>query len=353
MKKNISSIAASVLIIFSCSAQDDHIQVDVIEEIIVEERVFDGMSNFLPVISTSRDANLFMLSNRVNPPHINVVDSDGNLVHRFGSEGSGPGELEMVLHTGFDEQDNAVALDGGQLQFQRYISESEFSSYNSVLNEKGYSIRPLELIGCDDNWYFGIDKAGYEADPEAPTIAVMDASFNLERKLGSFDPYLKGNNDVLQSVVLQVDCKDELLYATHGKVPFIKKYDLKNDELISRIENMPDNFNLSPSFVSVAGGESWEEYLIDDQSFSSHIILQDDYIIHVFINSTKEFFETNDFRARHFYAALYDRQTEEYLGVTEIEGAVVGHTQNGHIIQLMDDNPENFVMRKIKLRIDE
>lgn len=271
---------------------------------------------------------------------------------RLGGEGSGPDELQSAFHAGFDKANNLIVKDIRQQLFKKFdLLNGETEQYSASLLKDGYYSGQHEMMNCGEDWFMGIYRMGTAPDSHTPAIAQFDRNFNVTNKIGSVHDYFKDEIDVHISPVIRVDCEQGIVYKTHHKLPFISIYNYEQDSLYKETEHIPDSFRLSSEFIEMAGGEDFQEYMINEQSLSAHLAFNDDYLFHIYLNETEDFYESHDYRDRAYHTAVYERGTYTYLTSIEMENALVGSTNSGSLIELADDDPENFTLRFLEIEL--
>lgn len=352
-----SLIIIPLLLVFCSKEYDNKISVEIIHEIKLESEATRQINRLYPNMTTSPDQEYLAISNITQPAHILLVDYDGHLIKRVGSQGRGPDEIERATNFGLSKSGTVVVEDKGQALIKEFHVQSDsVTSFDTPIKEDIY-ITSLNFTQCDDYWIIGIDHLadGFQATPEdgTPVIGVFDQEFNIVKTAGNYDSFMKGEQSIQQEPVISVDCNRDLAFTGHGKIPFIQIVDLKEDAVVGRIDSKPPSFMLSNEFIDMIEDISdYEEFLITEQSMTSHITHDEAHIIQTFFNETREYFESRDHRARDHYIAVYDRENLSFLGELQLEGAAMGSTNNGHIIELVDDDPENFTIRFLNVKTE-
>ncbi len=349
-------ITAALLYIASCTEApaDQQITPEIVKEITVDPQATRYINRLYPNMSTFPDSDYLAISNATEPANIILVDFEGKFVDRVGSQGRGPDELESARYFGISEQEHVIVYD----QQQGLIKEFDTTTDTVISNEadiQGHYITSLNLSPCNEKWLAAIDKLDGSAmgvpEQETPVIAVFDDQFQMTQTLGSYDPFFIGEGpDLHQEPLFSVDCESEVVYISHGKVPYIQKTDMAGDTITQRTTRMPKSFMLSEEFTSIVEDmASFEAFLINEQSVTSHITHTDEQLLLIWFNETEEFFQGRDYREREYHIAAFDRSDYTYYGEVKIEGAVMGSTSEGHIIELVDDDPDNFTVRFLEV----
>lgn len=76
----------------------------------------------------------------------------------------------------------------------------------------------------------------------------------------------------------------------------------------------------------------------------------DDLLIHTFYNSTADFYESRDLTDRNQYLAIYHKEDFTYYGEIEIDGLVMGSTNDGYIIELYEQDIDSITLRLLKIK---
>lgn len=346
---------AVIVLLHSCNnAEDNHISLQEVTTITVDEDVTRHFSNFFPITPTSPFDETLTLQNRESSPKLFVVDYEGNKLRKHGSYGSGPGELHRATLSGYDSSGNILVFDDMNMRFTRYYkSGDQASTYTFDYENTAFMISSYDpLHSCDDTWFLGIN--GESSESKNPVIAQLDNQMEIQELLGKTDAFFKnGEQDVQQTSVISVDCAAERIYTTHEKLPYIQVFNVHDQSKDKRITNKPSEFNLSNEITSfVQGMQAWQEYLITEQSSTHGLFHTEDYLIHVFWNATEAYFDTENFIDRNDYIAIYDRDNYSYIGQKEMEGAVTGITREGYLIEWIDDNPDNFELRLLNILVE-
>lgn len=353
----IHLIIAALLYTASCTggATDKQIKTEIVKEITVDPQATRYINRLYPNMSTFPDSDYLAISNATEPANIILVDFKGEFVERLGSQGRGPDELESARYFGISEQEQVVVYD----QNQGLIKEFDTVTDTVISNEadiQGHYITSLNLSPCNGKWLAAIDKLEGSTmgvpEQETPVIAVFDDQFQNTHTLGRYDPFFIGEGpDIQQEPLFSVDCGSGVVYTTHSKVPFIQKTDAATDKLMHRTSHKPASFRLSDDFISlIEDPVSFEAFLINEQSVTSHITHTDELLLLTWFNETEEFYQSRDYREREYHIAAFDRSDYTYYGEVKIEGAVMGSTSEGYLIELVDDDPDNFTVRFLEVR---
>jgi hypothetical protein len=194
------------------------------------------------------------------------------------------------------------------------------------------------LEQCGEYWYSGIQILGKQTYEQVPIVGVFDQEFALVDTIGGYDPFFAGRGDFMQEPVVSVDCSRGLIYTTHAKTPYIQVFSMDSPIRVHRTDMKPASFNLSELFSPMAGNSSDTfRFLANEQSTSLHVEQSEHHIYHVFRNEHDNDKTQRHFEDRDYYVAVYDIDTYEYLGETQIDGAVLGATKDGYLIVLKDE----------------
>jgi DNA-binding beta-propeller fold protein YncE len=168
------------------------------------------------------DGNLYVTD---TSQAVAVISPDGNLVRRWGQEGTGPGELSFVSLDPSDASDVhasiAVGPDG-----QVYVSES--GNYRiEVFSATGKYIRQFGSLGSAEGQFLApfdlaVDTVGnvYVVDDKGGTVSKFSSTGDFVWRIGGFsaeDPDLVGYEhlasvDTHGRVVMTNDDKGRILY---------------------------------------------------------------------------------------------------------------------------------------------
>ncbi|HLR90619.1 MAG TPA: hypothetical protein VK040_06650 [Balneolaceae bacterium] len=332
------------------------LQLEVVKEITLSPEVAEHLGNVVDRIPASPSEDLLALTNARSPIHIVVVDYNGDLVEVVGSEGRGPEELLWPRYFGFDQENNIVVYDNDLALFKVFKhSSGSVSSYSPP------SIQDMQIKGegyfegtCKDKWYILTSSFSGIIDDSTPIVGIFSKEFELLHTMGRYDPLFVERSEtrsVMRSPTLQTDCERKVLYTSHVKVPFIQVYSMNDQSLIHRTEAMPPSFKLSDTFVStVYDFAAHQEFRRDEQSTNMIVSHNEHYVITSFFNNTTEFIETRDSLTRNYFLAVYDRETYSFIGELPVEGTIAGTTRQGYLIEIIDDNPENFTIRFLDIQ---
>lgn len=221
-------------------------------------------------------------------------------------------------------------------------------------------IKSVDILNppCNGKWYVATQLLTNFADETMPTVAVFDENLNFVSSFGSYDPFFlekhPNTRSILQHVNINIDCERNRLYSTHVKVSFIQIYDTENYSLLNRTEIIPPSFNLSDTFIStVYDLEAYREFRRDEQSSNTEIFSTDQYIITSFFNNTTEYIDFQNFRDRDYYLAIYSIDDFSLIDELEVNGVIYGITRQGYLIEVLDDDPENFTIRFLDIQTSE
>jgi hypothetical protein len=334
----------TILFITGCSNSDEiggELKVSVVSEFELAESTQEYVGRMYPSVANNPKAEELAFSNYTSPIRIVITNYQGEYIETIGKEGRGPEEILSARFFGFDNQQNLVILDKVGGLFKKYNrTTGEVNSFIDPVKE-GIFVNSRNLQMCKDKWYLGVEMLNRSSDTNVPTIAVFDTVFNVVDTLGGYDPFFNGRKDVMQDPKISVDCGSRRIYTTHGKVPYIQVFSMDSKKRLGRTEVAPPSFMLSEEFVTmVTDSREWNRFLTEEQSLSLKIAYTDNYIYHVFRNEggvSNTFQQPKDLNERNHFVAVYDKESLEFLGETELPGAVLGSTKEGNLIVLSDE----------------
>src|SRR5690625_3853592 len=107
---------------------------------------------------------------------------------------------------------------------------------------------------------------------------------------------------------------------------------------------------LSNTFIStVYDMETYREFRRDEQSSNTKIFSNDQFIITSFFNNTTEFIENLNFLDRNYFLAAYSKNDFSFVDELKVAGAIYGINCLDYLIEIIDDNHENFTIRFLHL----
>jgi len=347
MTKSIKCITLlSVLIFSSCNNNQEGerslFDIDVQKKIELDSQASQYLYSLYPIASASSSEEIIALPNYRNPIGVTLIDYDGNYISHVGSEGRGPEEIQSARYIGLDYNDNVVINDKISALIKKYDrSDGNVHAFGNY-TEDGIDLTSRDMKQCDGQWVLTINHHEYAPSDTSSMIGVFDEEFQLLEMFGSFDPYLVGRKTILQDPILSADCKNRKLYTTHVKVPYIQIFDLDENSKVERIEHIPEHFKISDRFIDmIEAGEqmAYRKFLIEEQSMSLLLSQNDDFLMLLFRNDTEEFYETRNFLDREHFIAVYSLDDYSFLGERQIDGAPLGTTKEGFLINLVNDDP--------------
>jgi hypothetical protein len=322
------------------------------KEITLDEEATKHINQIYPIVSTSHNKEYIAISS-LRPVSVVQIDYNGNLVDHITSRGKGPSEIQSARFMGFDQNNNMVIYDKTLGAIKKFVKKRDTVITHKSPADSGISITSNHFKQCEGKWYLGImplDAFTSHSQDTSAITGIFDANFSLTTSLGRVDPYLQNHISVLQNPIIDVDCSKNRLFTSHYKIPFIQVYDINSFSKITRIDNMPPSFKLSNEFVPVVQNyREFREYLIEEQSISTFIAHTTDYILLAFKNETAAFYESREYTQRKHFLAVYSRKDFSLLGEIKIDGAPMGTTKEGYLISLIDDNPDNFVIKLLEI----
>lgn len=93
-----------------------------------------------------------------------------------------------------------------------------------------------------------------------------------------------------------------------------------------------------------------QEFRRDEQSTNRIVSHNEHYVITSFFNNTTEFIENLDFLDRNYFLAAYSKNDFSFVDELKVDGAIYGITRQGYLIEIIDDNPENFTIRFLDIQ---
>jgi len=306
-----------------------------------------------PIAISNGTESSLLFSNMRNPLALIETDLEGNLQKQIGSYGKGPAELSNARYFAYDEKDEIFIYDKA-LGLIKHFNSSHIDSYPSPISS-GFDIRAKTFVKCEDYWYAGIKVLSSEKKHD-PLIAQLDSNFNMVNKFGEYDKYFGNNKSILEEPVIYLSCEDSIIATSHGKLPYIKIYSMKNQKLIGKTEIIPEKFKLSEEFIDKINDQRvLKDYTVNKQSTTMFIGFNEELLFNIFKNTTNSFYEDRNPFANNYYIAAYNKTTFSYLGTASLEGVPIGITRKGKIIKLMSDNPDNYVINldKVVLKSDK
>ncbi len=348
----------SVLLFGSCIGDQNEghnrFKVEVQKNIELDGKSSQYLYSLYPIASASSTNELIALPNYRNPIGVTLVDYEGNFIEQIGSEGRGPNEILSARYIGLDNHDNVVINDKSSSLIKKFDrSERSVESYRNY-SDQGIDITSRDMKQCDGQWILSISHFEYTPSDTSSLIGIFDKEFQVLDMFGSFDPYLIDRKTILQDPITSIDCENGKLYSTHVKVPFIQIFDLDGFSKQERVEFIPPSFRLSDRFIEmidVGGQKEYQDFLIEEQSMSLLLAYTDNYLLHIFRNETELFFETRNFMDREHYVAVYSIEDYSFLGEVQLEGAPLGVTKEGYIINLVDDDPIHLELISVVMEL--
>lgn len=336
----------SVLLFSSCTnnqqAEHSLFDIEVIKKIELDDQASQYLYSLYPIASASVNDEIIALPNYRNPIGVTLIDYEGNYISHVGSEGRGPEEIQSARYIGLDYNNNVVINDKASALIKKYDSSDGTVHAFRNYTEDGFDLTSRDMKQCDNQWILSINHHEYAPSDTSTMIGILDDEFRFLEMFGSFDPYLLEKKTILQDPILSVDCESRELYTTHVKVPFIQIYDLDDHSKTGRIEQVPESFKLSDRFIDmIEAGEQmdYRRFLIEEQSVSLMLSQNDQFLMLLFRNDTEEFYETRNFIDREHFIAVYSLDDYSYLGEERIDGAPLGATKEGFLINLVNDDP--------------
>lgn len=347
MKKITSKLPFFIIVLvllIGCSEEKpEKLEIEVIKEFVLGDKAQEQLHHMhTNVISSTIDDEL-AFSNTSSPVNVIITDENGQFIEKIGEEGRGPDEIQDARYKGFDDEGNIVVLDK-QSAFFKYFNRTteEVFSYEYPIKE-GVVVTTRNLEMCGENWYLGIQLLGESTLTTVPIIGEFDSKFNLVDKFGGYDPFFKGRADIMNETVTSVDCSNDIVYTSHGKVPYIQAFSIKSKQLVGNTDRIPSSFMLSNKFVTmVTNSNTITKYLSEEQSLSLYLGQDDSYIYHVFRNEKGEFNQRKVLNDSDHYVAVYNKEDLSYVDETKLPGAVLGFTKEGTLIVLKDENEMRF-----------
>ncbi len=331
--------------LFSCSNVESEtlVELELSKEFKLGEKAVEQVHRTYTVAMDNPVSDELIFTNFTSPIQLVVVNYDGKLVEIIGKEGRGPKEIQDARFFGFDEKGNALVLDKASAFFKYYNrNNDEVTSFHYPI-KKGISVTSRNLQQCDGKWYVGVQLLGKSTLPSTPIVAVFDSTFSLSDTLGGYDPFFKGRTDVMQEALIDIDCKNRLLYTSHAKTPFIQVFSMDDDFYQKRTEVKPKSFMLSDKFISMVGSKSsMARFLSQEQSTSLHLAHSDKYLFHIFRNEARAVEDVRILNDSEHFVAVYDKENLDYLGELMLPGVAMGSTKNGELIILKDENTSEF-----------
>lgn len=159
-----------------------------------------------------------------------VVGADGSIRQFIGKAGQGPGELGRPVFLSVDGARVVVAQ-------QRWRGFSVFDTSGTYIDNyrlpSGHWIGGRDLFQTADGYVMPITsfnpqrKGTLQVPSGANTIAMLNASFDVEAKFGTFPPRYKEGEYFLQRRTMDVRA-DSLAAVGYQLVPDVHLYDLSN-----------------------------------------------------------------------------------------------------------------------------
>lgn len=342
--------------IISCNSSPDQTSPDfktsVYQEVLLDDQAAETIHSIYPIASASSEEDVIALANLRQPVGVTLIDYHGNFIDRVGSEGRGPDEILSARYIGMDSSGEIVINDKAQGLIKTFDRNTgEVQSHHSLI-EQDIDITSRDLRQCDDQWILSVNHFEYAISDTSSIAGRFDEKFRLIDTFGMADPFLAGNRSILQDPVIAVDCSQNRVYSTHLKVPFIQVFDLGDGSKLARTEDLPPSFKLSDQFIDeVQNQVEYRDFLIEEQSVTLFPGFTDDLILLLFRNDTEAFHESRGFPDRDHFLAAWSKNDLSYQGELPIDGAPLGVTKEGYVISLMNDEPDDFRLNLLKVRL--
>jgi hypothetical protein len=330
--------------------------IDVKKIIELDSQSSQYLYSLYPIASASSHGEVIALPNLRNPIGVTLIDYEGNFIEQIGSEGRGPDEILSARFIGLDNHDNVVINDKSSSLIKKFDrSDKSVHSYSNY-SEKGIDITSRDMKQCGEQWILSLSHHESAPSDTSSLIGIFDEEFQLLDMFGSYDPFLMDQKTILQDPIISVDCDNSKLYTTHVKVPFVQIYDLDDLSKKERVEFTPPSFKLSDRFIEMIDvGEqtAYQDFLIEEQSMSLLLAHTDKYLLLLFRNETEQFYETRNFMDREHFVAIFSIEDYSFMGEARIEGAPLGVTKEGFVINLVNDDPIHLELVEVALKAAE
>jgi hypothetical protein len=279
-----------------------------------------------------------------------LVNEKGKLISAIAGLGKGPKEVMQVFGFNFDEKNNLVVYDNQQLRMKIYTSDGEILKNVKLEDErKGHYIASPQLFAYNGKVYFGILESDYTTTfKDAPIwksnlFAIYDFEGNLISKSGKYDPFYKKNKDYRYSPIIYLNPDNATLYSTHEYNYRIQSWALNNN--ITRVKyfgSRPENFKeVGQEDITGPLSKDKREELYTKQSYISGIFANNNHTFIVFQNIPQVYFERKNAQDKHYYLAVYDNDTSNYLGEIKLPYPLAT-ISNNNLYLVEEDNPEAF-----------
>lgn len=291
-----------------------------------------------------------------NVHRIAVVNSTGNILRVFGSEGQGPGELYRPM---------AVVSVGDRV----YVKES---NRFSVFDTTGIFLETLRLpegIYPEDRWslsyfedrlYIGAAAAAQvttgsaRATAEQNTVVAIDTSFSDAAMFGSYpDLYTQGEyNDKWRNLDIS---SAGLLLAVYPLTPIIQVYDVQQSgrPLLRTVEiEHPAYRPVREELPIQTSIQEMQRIAVETSTVLSVWALHDSLAMLVFANRSDDYYDRiGDDTAVQFFGVVVSTSGEQMGGV-DLPGPVLGRDDLGRLYIRLSNIPDEREIGVFEVRVD-
>ncbi len=279
-----------------------------------------------------------------------ITDYNGNFIEKVGEKGRGPKELQSSRYFGAQNDSKVVVLDKALAFFKVFDRSSEEVQLFPYPIKDGISVTSREITFCNDRWFTGVQLNNSQPFITTPTIGVFDTSFVLVDTLGGYDPFFQGRRDILQETTYDLNCEENKIYTVQGKTPNIQVFSIDSGNRLGITSKKPPSFNLSDKFIElVTSPQEMTRYLSEEQSISLHVTHNDKYLFLVFRNDGGIYRRRRVLNESIHFVAVFDRESLEYVGEVQLDGAILGSTKDGYLIVLKDEDQLRFEIIEVSV----
>lgn len=276
-----------------------------------------------------------------------VVGRDGSIRKFIGEAGKGPGELGRPVFLSVDEDNLVVAQ-------QRWRGFSVFDTSGTYLDNyrlpEGHWVGGYDLFRIPDGYVmpissFNPQRTGSLQVPSGEnTIAMLNPSFNVEAKFGTFPSLYREGEYYSQERTMDVRA-DSLAAVGHRLVPDIQLYDLSNlsEPFVEKLSFDHPKFRPpekeTPLDIATDGElyERLSNYVIVDET----VLLRDGVVVQVFANHTKGYYKKTEFEPseQEYFATLGTVDSDERLHLS-LPGRVLARDEKDRLYIELNATPD-------------
>ncbi len=294
-------------------------------------------------MKVTEDGAYLLLAERIKN-QVYVFNADGSFYKTIGERGRGPEGILKVYGFDVNSRKEILILDSKQWLLKVFDIEGNLIRSSSFFEEVPIQPSPGAILWHRDKFIVSILEKRFIQNPEnSKLIAIVGDDGNPLKVLGKHDPFTAKDNQSSFFSAIALDKTTGKVYSNLRSSPYYQIHDLATGEKISYNGELNDGFKLLGKEIALHTPVNSKIKKLANTTGVPKIYLTDQFVIQHRQTLTSEWFKTAQYEDKRNSLAFYDKQTNEFIQETIVQGTPTAVHEN-KIYMIEDFNPNNYTI---------